>query len=79
MEAIKRVYYYQKRKNLPIYGVQTPNLAKYTTSADDIKIGVSRRPPANQRRKSQDLFDESTSVNNPKPAPTEEVQRLNQQ
>ena len=65
MEAIKKVYYYQKGKNLPIYGVQTPNLAKYTTSANDIKIGVSRRPPANQRRKSQDLFDESTSVNNP--------------
>ena len=61
MEAIKKVYYYQKGKNLPIYGVQTPNLAKYTTSANDIKIGVSRRPPANQRRKSQDLFDESTS------------------
>ena len=53
MEAIKKVYYYQKRKNLPIYGVQTPNLAKYTTSAKQ-ENGRSKsvrafKRPANQQ------------------------------
>ena len=47
MEVIKKVFFYHKKRNLPVYGVQTPNLAKYTTSANDLNIGVSRRPPAN--------------------------------
>ena len=67
MDVIKKVYFYKQKKNLPVYGVQTPNLAKYTTTANDVNIGVSRRPPPNQRRNSQDLYIEGQNTTASKP------------
>ena len=67
MDVIKKVYFYKQKKNLPVYGVQTPNVAKYTTTANDVNIGVSRRPQPNQRRNSQDLYIEGQNTTASKP------------
>ena len=45
--VIQKVYYFEMKENVPIFCVQTPNLAKYTTTQDDFKKRQNKRPPAN--------------------------------
>ncbi len=45
--------------NIPIFGVQKPNLREFTTTEKDMKRGQSKYPPAQFRLKEEDIVRES--------------------
>ena len=51
------------KRNLPVYGVNTKNLIKYTTTQRDQGRGQNRLPPRHQRRRSQDLYEDPEEAN----------------
>ena len=56
MDSIKRAYAEKFRKNLPVYGVDRPNLGEFTTDEKDKARGVNRMPPLGMRLKCEDLL-----------------------
>lgn len=62
MDVVKRVYYYLKQANCPVYHATSKDLKDYTTTEKDMKRGSSRFPPPNLRNFEEDIFaDEEES------------------
>lgn len=59
IETLKLRFVEKHNHNLPIFGIEKPNLNDFTTTEKDMKRGVSRFPPSQMRIKSEDLISES--------------------
>jgi len=70
--VIKRVYYAQKQKNLPMYYATAKNLTDFTTTESHMNKGQSRYPTINYRSTAEDLFEAGAGPT-PSAATTEET------
>lgn len=59
LDVLKRVYYINKQKNVPIFYATSKDLREFTTTEKDMKKVISRFPTPNYRTNEEDLFDES--------------------
>ncbi len=47
VDILKRLFAEKYKKNLPVYGIDKPNLRDFTTTEKDVKRGLSKYPPPN--------------------------------
>ena len=61
-EVLKQRFVEKYSQNLPVFGIQKPNLREFTTTEKDMKRGVSRYPPLQFRLREEDLMRESDAT-----------------
>ena len=63
LDVIKRCYYINKQKNVPMFYATSKDLREFTTTEKDMKKEIARFPTPNYRTNEEDLFGEEAGAN----------------
>ena len=62
ISTLKLAYVSCKKKNLPIYGIESRSLRDYTTTEKDMKRGITRVPEESKQIKGEDLLSSTAAA-----------------